>query len=136
MLAYGGNSSDLFQGAFMQSGAPIPVGNITGGQVSNPWPPHLLGDQIQRRGLTNCILNLKIYYDSLVNQTNCASSNDTLSCLRSVPSDTFQAAVNNTPNYFSYQVNLSYILRNPSFTSFAGFIVGMVSPCGWCILAR
>ncbi|KAF8195109.1 Alpha/Beta hydrolase protein [Pholiota molesta] len=77
MLAYGGNSSSgLFQGAFMQSGAPIPVGNITGGQI---------------------------YYDSLVNQTNCASSNDTLSCLRSVPSDKLQAAVNNTPNYFSYQ---------------------------------
>ncbi|KAF9478094.1 carotenoid ester lipase [Pholiota conissans] len=76
MLAYGGNSADLFQGAFMQSGAPIPVGNITGGQV---------------------------YYDSLVNQTNCASSNDTLSCLRQVPTEEFQAAVNNTPNYFSYQ---------------------------------
>lgn len=33
MLAYGGNSSDLFRGAFMQSGSPIPVGSITGGQV-------------------------------------------------------------------------------------------------------
>ncbi|CAA7264886.1 unnamed protein product [Cyclocybe aegerita] len=76
MLAYGGNSSNLFRGAFMQSGAPIPVGNITGGQV---------------------------YYDSLVNQTNCSDSNNTFTCLQQVPLDTLQAAVNNTPNYFSYQ---------------------------------
>ncbi|KAF8971835.1 carotenoid ester lipase [Flammula alnicola] len=76
MLAYGGNSSDLFRGAFMQSGAPIPVGNLTGGQV---------------------------YYDSLVNQTDCTNSTDTLSCLRSVTYDTLKTAVDNTPNYFSYQ---------------------------------
>ena len=53
--------------------------------------------------MTN-IKDNQMYYDSLVNQTNCASSNDTLACLRSVPADTLKAAVNNTPNYFSYQV--------------------------------
>ncbi|KAF8167302.1 alpha beta-hydrolase [Crassisporium funariophilum] len=76
MLAYGGNSSDLFRGAFMQSGSPIPVGNITGGQM---------------------------YYNSLVNQTNCTGSSDTLLCLRGVPNDQLKVAVDNTPNYFSYQ---------------------------------
>ncbi|KIM47457.1 hypothetical protein M413DRAFT_62494 [Hebeloma cylindrosporum] len=75
MLAYGGNSSDLFRGAFMQSGSPIPIGNLTGGQA---------------------------YYDSLVDQTNCTTSNDTLSCLRQAPYDALKAAVDNTPNYFNY----------------------------------
>uniref|UniRef100_A0A8H7Y9K5 Carboxylic ester hydrolase n=1 Tax=Psilocybe cubensis TaxID=181762 RepID=A0A8H7Y9K5_PSICU len=75
MLAYGGNSSDLFRGAFMQSGAPIPVGNLTGGQQ---------------------------YYDQLVNATNCTDSDNTLSCLRNVPQDQLKAAVDDTPNYFSY----------------------------------
>jgi len=41
MLAYGGNSSDLFRGAFMQSGSPIPVGNLTGGQVGVFRPVNL-----------------------------------------------------------------------------------------------
>lgn len=85
MLAYGGNNTDLFRGAFMQSGAPIPVGNITGGQM---------------------------YYDFLVSQTNCSGSNDTLACLRTVPQDQLQTAVNNTPNYFSYQaLNLAWSPR-------------------------
>jgi len=43
MLAYGGNSTGLFRGAFMQSGAPIPVGNITGGQVTTIY--HIFGVQ-------------------------------------------------------------------------------------------
>ncbi|KDR85818.1 hypothetical protein GALMADRAFT_84978 [Galerina marginata CBS 339.88] len=75
MLAYGGNSSSLFRGAFMQSGAPISVGNLTGGQT---------------------------YYDQLVNQTNCASANDTLACLRTVPYENLRVAVDSTPNYFNY----------------------------------
>lgn len=33
MLAFGGKDEGLFRGAFMQSGAPVPVGSITGGQV-------------------------------------------------------------------------------------------------------
>jgi len=45
MLAYGGNSSDLFRGAFMQSGAPIPVGSITEGQVG-VFHPMVLGETI------------------------------------------------------------------------------------------
>ncbi|PPR05606.1 hypothetical protein CVT26_009127 [Gymnopilus dilepis] len=76
MLAFGGNTTNLFRGAFMQSGSPVPVGNITGGQQ---------------------------YYDQLVNQTNCSSSNDTLTCLQNVQYDQLKAAVDQTPSYFSYQ---------------------------------
>lgn len=44
MLAFGGSTGGLFRGAFMQSGAPVPIGDLTGGQVciyrhaiSFPW---------------------------------------------------------------------------------------------------
>ncbi|KIM43069.1 hypothetical protein M413DRAFT_26269 [Hebeloma cylindrosporum] len=55
MLANGGNTEGLFRGAFMQSGAPIPVGDITHGQQ---------------------------YYDAVVKQTGCSGAADTLDCLR------------------------------------------------------
>ncbi|KAJ2921564.1 hypothetical protein H1R20_g10371, partial [Candolleomyces eurysporus] len=76
MLAYDGNNEDLFHGAFMQSGAPIPVGNLTEGQK---------------------------YYDQLVNGTNCGSSNNTLDCLRSTSLSTLSDAINQTPGLWSYQ---------------------------------
>jgi hypothetical protein len=34
MLTNGGNTGGLFRGAFMQSGAPIPIGDISDGQVT------------------------------------------------------------------------------------------------------
>ncbi|TFK24286.1 carotenoid ester lipase [Coprinopsis marcescibilis] len=76
MLAFDGNSEDLFHAAFMQSGSPIPVGNITGGQP---------------------------YYDFLVSNTGCSGSNDTISCLRDVPLSNLTEAINQTPGLFSYQ---------------------------------
>lgn len=33
MLAFGGRTQNLFRGAFMQSGGPLPVGQINEGQV-------------------------------------------------------------------------------------------------------
>lgn len=75
MLTNNGDSGGLFRGAFMQSGAPIPVGNITRGQV---------------------------WYDQIVNQTNCADQDDTLSCLRSVSYEDLKTVINRTPNYYDY----------------------------------
>ncbi|PPQ83019.1 hypothetical protein CVT25_005259 [Psilocybe cyanescens] len=75
MLAFGGRTQNLFRGAFMQSGGPLPVGQINEGQV---------------------------YYDAVVQNTGCASSNDSLQCLREVPFETLKAAVDKTPNIFSY----------------------------------
>ncbi|KIJ65542.1 hypothetical protein HYDPIDRAFT_110642 [Hydnomerulius pinastri MD-312] len=80
MLANGGNTEGLFRGAFMQSGAPIPTGHVTHGQA---------------------------YYDSIVSQTDCEGSDDTLACLRDVPLDTLQSAVNNQPSIFAYQSIIS-----------------------------
>jgi acetylcholinesterase len=76
MLTNGGNTEGLFRAAFMQSGSPIPVGDITRGQP---------------------------YYDFLVEHTNCTGSSDTLACLRAAPYDQLQAAIDSTPSLFSYQ---------------------------------
>lgn len=78
MLAYDGNNEGLFRAAFMQSGSPTPMGDITRGQR---------------------------YYDFIVDETGCKESSDTLECLRAVPEDVLQAAVDKTPSSSSYQVS-------------------------------
>ncbi|KAF8261992.1 carotenoid ester lipase precursor [Lactarius quietus] len=76
MLANGGNTEGLFRAAFMQSGSPLPAGDITNGQP---------------------------YYDFLVEHTNCSGSYDTLECLRIVPYEELMDAINLTPSVSSYQ---------------------------------
>ncbi|KAJ6477296.1 sterol esterase [Mycena vulgaris] len=70
------NSNTLFRGAFMESGSPITSPSLAEGQSD---------------------------YDSLVAASNCASSHDTLDCLRRVPFETLMAAVNETADVFSYR---------------------------------
>lgn len=77
MVTNGGNTEGLFRAAFMQSGSPISVGDITKGQP---------------------------YYDALVQKTGCAGTADTLDCLRGVPYQTLQDAINEQPGVLSYQV--------------------------------
>ncbi|KAF4617351.1 hypothetical protein D9613_005823 [Agrocybe pediades] len=85
MLANGGNTEGLFRAAFMESGAPIPVGDITHGQK---------------------------YYDSIVADTGCSKAADTLACLRTVPYASLKAAINKTPGIFSFQsLNLAWLPR-------------------------
>ncbi|KAH9175632.1 Alpha/Beta hydrolase protein [Lactarius sanguifluus] len=76
MLANGGNNEGLFRAAFMQSGAPMSIGDITHGQQ---------------------------YYDFLVERTGCTSSSDTLACLRAAPYEELKAAMDSTPSVNSYQ---------------------------------
>ncbi|KAG9227351.1 hypothetical protein CCMSSC00406_0004110 [Pleurotus cornucopiae] len=76
MVANDGNHEGLFRGAFMQSGSPIPVGDISHGQT---------------------------YYDAIAAETGCSSASDTLACLRSVPYSTLKTAVDHTPFIFDYQ---------------------------------
>ena len=80
MLANGGDNEGLFRAGFMQSGSPIPVGDMTNGQK---------------------------FYDALVSQTGCKSSSDTLKCLRQAPFATLKKAVDNSPSIFSPQVRRS-----------------------------
>ncbi|SJL07135.1 related to Lipase 4 [Armillaria ostoyae] len=75
-IAYDGDTQGLFRAAFMQSGSPIPVGDLEGGQK---------------------------YYDDIVVQTGCSDSADTLACLRTVPCKTLKAAIDNSPFIFDYQ---------------------------------
>jgi carboxylesterase type B len=85
MVSNGGNTEGLFRAAFMESGAPIPVGDITNGQK---------------------------YYDSIVADTGCSGAADTLACLRTVPYATLKSAINQTPGIFAYQsLNLAWLPR-------------------------
>ena len=77
MITNGGNNEGLFQGAVMQSGGPIPVGDIGRGQE---------------------------YYDFIVERTGCSKHKDTLECLRRIPYATYKKAMDESPNMFSYQV--------------------------------
>ena len=77
MLVNNGNQEGLFRGAVMQSGGPIPVGDIEDGQK---------------------------YYDLMVNKTGCSHQRDTLDCLRKVPYSTYKRAMDASPNFFAYQV--------------------------------
>ncbi|OBZ75697.1 Lipase 1 [Grifola frondosa] len=85
MITNGGDTEGLFRGAFMQSGGPIPVGDITNGQAD---------------------------YDALVSQTGCTNATDTLQCLRHAPYDVLKLAMDRSPGLFSYQsLKLAWLPR-------------------------
>jgi acetylcholinesterase len=77
MVANGGNSEGLFHGAFMESGAAIPRGDISLGQPD---------------------------YDELVRETGCAGAGDTLECLRQTPFPTLKEAMDRSLGSLSYRV--------------------------------
>ncbi len=83
MLAKEGNHEGLFRGAIMQSGGPIPVGDIENGQK---------------------------YYDFMVSETGCSKQRDTLDCLRRVPYNTYKRAMDASPNFFAYQVRAYFLI--------------------------
>ncbi|KAF8485466.1 carotenoid ester lipase precursor [Gautieria morchelliformis] len=85
MLTNGGNTEGLFRAAFMQSGFPFPVGDITNGQP---------------------------YYDAIVSGTGCSSAPDTLACLRAADYETLLRLMNESQNIFSYQsLHLAWLPR-------------------------
>lgn len=77
MVANNGNNDGLFRGAFMQSGSPIPVGDIVEGQK---------------------------HFDAFVSATGCSDAWDKLECLRGVPYANYSAALNASPGSNTYQV--------------------------------
>ena len=87
----------------MQSGGPIPVGDIEHGQQ---------------------------YYDTLVKNTACDKSPDTLECLRNVPYDRFKYAMDLSPNFFAYPVK-AVIIRVviEGLTGFVGTRAGLATSC-------
>jgi acetylcholinesterase len=79
MLVNNGDQEGLFRGAIMQSGGPIPVGDID----------HPGGQEV---------------YDTFVKNAACDNSPDTLECLRLAPFARLRYAMDNSPNFFAYQV--------------------------------
>ncbi|KAF8516319.1 Alpha/Beta hydrolase protein [Hysterangium stoloniferum] len=75
MVINKGNPDGLFHGAFMESGSPYVLKDMTAGQP---------------------------FYDQLVANTSCSGSKDTLECLKAVPLNVFQAAVNESPSFSSF----------------------------------
>ncbi|KAF8154264.1 sterol esterase [Crassisporium funariophilum] len=71
-----GNPGGLFHGAFMESGSPSVLPDITEQQK---------------------------YFDQLVGGTNCSSAADALTCLRDAPFDKLMAAMNEIPSFLSFQ---------------------------------
>jgi len=55
------------------------------------------------------ILDQQKYFDGLVDATDCTGASDRLACLRAVPYAKLMAAINLSPNMFSYQsLNLAW----------------------------
>jgi acetylcholinesterase len=102
MVTNGGDNEGLFRGAVMQSGGPIPVGDIEHGQQ---------------------------YYDAMVANTGCQDSPDSLECLRKVPYATYKKAMDASPNMFAYQVRARVISLYEGFIGFfTGTDSGLVAP--------
>ncbi|KAI8974028.1 carotenoid ester lipase precursor [Trametes punicea] len=79
MMTNGGNTEGLFRAGFLESGSPGPFGDI---------------------------LELQGTYDQIVTDSGCGFANDTLQCLRMVPTDILKAAMDKSPSFVDYvQVN-------------------------------
>ncbi|KAN0139659.1 Alpha/Beta hydrolase fold [Lactarius tabidus] len=114
LLTNNGNQDGLFRGAVMQSGGPIPVGDIENGQK---------------------------YYDLMVDKTGCSNSADTLECLRKVPYTTFKKAMDETPNFFAYQglvlawlprVDGVFLTEPPQYSVLRGHVANVPLITGNC----
>lgn len=79
LVANAGDPEGLFRGAIMQSGAPLPVGDVTLGQK---------------------------HYNDLVLRTSCLHTDDTLDCLRHTPYETLKAAIGASMGIFDYTVRV------------------------------
>lgn len=74
LVAYDGRDDGLFRAGIMQSGNPIPYQNLNGTEFYQPL------------------------YDDIAHTTGCARARDSLACLRALPFDTLNAAVNTSAN--------------------------------------
>jgi hypothetical protein len=82
MVTNGGNTEGLFHGAFMESGAVIPRGDISLGQHD---------------------------YDDLVRETGCAGAEDSLECLRQATFFNVQGSYGHVTGAISYRVCRNFL---------------------------
>ncbi|KAG8872196.1 hypothetical protein FRB97_007889 [Tulasnella sp. 331] len=87
MVANGGDTEGLFRGAFMQSGAAVPLNMIEEESVQDT-------------------------YDSVVSAVGCHTAQDTLQCLRRAPYSALQKFLLASPGIFSYSsLGLTWLPR-------------------------
>ncbi|KAF4581408.1 hypothetical protein EYR40_009693 [Pleurotus pulmonarius] len=75
MVANDGDTEGLYRAAVMQSGTPVPVGDVTKAQI---------------------------HYNNLVENTGCSDESDTLACLRALDYEILKGAVDQTPSITGY----------------------------------
>ncbi|KAG9227336.1 hypothetical protein CCMSSC00406_0004125 [Pleurotus cornucopiae] len=75
MVANDGDTEGLYRAAVMQSGTPVPVGDVTKAQV---------------------------HYNNIVENTGCSGESDTLACLRTLDYEVLKGAVDQTPSITGY----------------------------------
>ena len=78
-VANGGDNEGLFRAGLMFCGSLLPTGDISAQQP---------------------------YFESVVTSVGCATSEDKLDCLRTVPAENITAAVASLPNFFGYNVSM------------------------------
>jgi len=84
-------AQNLYRAAFMQSGSPLSLGDLTQGQR---------------------------FYDDVVIETGCSLVTDSLACLRRVPYERIRAVMDRSPGFLDYEVSFCLIVLTPSFVSF------------------
>jgi carboxylesterase type B len=89
LIAYGGRDDSLFRGAICDSGAPA--------LVAPPDP------SVSQKN-----------FDSILNITGCLSSQDKIGCLRGVPGDLYEKAVNSSAGLYSPVIDGTLIPTYPS----------------------
>ncbi|PIL25405.1 hypothetical protein GSI_13295 [Ganoderma sinense ZZ0214-1] len=86
MLHNDGDTEGLFRAAFMQSGAPVPTGDVDNALCQST-------------------------FDQIVSGTGCAGSDDPIACLRNVSVDVFFEALNTSAAQSTYFTNSPWLPR-------------------------
>ncbi|OCH92512.1 carotenoid ester lipase precursor [Obba rivulosa] len=106
MITNGGNPEGLFHGAFIESGAPLPLGNYTQGQAS---------------------------YDALVNSANCTAASSTLECLRDLSFEALTQAISITSlQGLTPLVDFDFLAGSPANLTAQGIIANIPFVNGNC----
>lgn len=82
MLTNNGNTEGLFRAGWMESGSISPAGNVS---------------------------KIQPNFDFIASETGCADEIDILECLREVPANVIQAAMDKTATFLSFQVCFGYL---------------------------
>lgn len=100
LVAYNGRDDGLFRGAIAESGAPLRFSKC----MLMTLRLILKADWI----LDPSVDTFQPVYNAIINQAGCASSNDTLNCLRELPYAKLNAILNSTAITAAVKPSASY----------------------------